>query len=625
MSDIKLFEVPRITRDWIDDVKVGDWYWVQDDITKYNSKTEQNDVVGSEETLACVEEIGSNYVGLTVYTHDGACSRNWMIHFSIFLARCRPEPNWRALLDTRMNEARANIQAKTRELVEEGQRVCLLSVGTKQEPEQEAQSLMPALVTNDPKKYKAELIALQNHMPVIHEEIKELGHDFACAAKNLYLPDLCKLGQVTDALSVINDRIFTVELYCGLQEQVHQIAKGEPAPIDTVIAIRQQLLYMDEETMFNYKDGGMDFGDIGKFDKWVATPENLNRVLPDQRGIVAFQVRRLGKNYGVARTMADAWAHAQWAINNKMTYLLIRNGGNVYRIASEVDFSPRLIPKVGEIGQDQFTHIDESWVFKKDKKDRFFGGSHEKVVTEKVITQDDVEFDKHMGKMEKLLRHYNRIVVLIQGLLDRSTVFHPHTKINLRSATDMGQWIDLVRDEERGLPCNKIDWPEYRKQLNSTLRKGKWIYIDCSWDANFKGGERDSKYDRPRRGYRANTMPTLCKVDIVKRDGSMVRVSWPWGHRAIPLRGKWIENPKKPGWGHYEWNHETERMCHEWVPVTRVLNVSDYQLGDYKMFLCDRALQGAYLQWAQYLLTAENWARARAKGVPAEEEQGAKV
>ena len=62
--------------------------------------------------------------------------------------------------------------------------------------------------------------------------------------------------------------------------------------------------------MFNYTDGGMDFGDIGKFDKWVATPENLNRVLPDQRGIVAFQVRRHGKNYGVARTMAEAEAAA---------------------------------------------------------------------------------------------------------------------------------------------------------------------------------------------------------------------------------------------------------------------------------------------------------------------------
>jgi hypothetical protein len=61
-------------------------------------------------------------------------------------------------------------------------------------------------------------------------------------------------------------------------------------------------------------------------------------------------------------------------------------------------------------------------------------------------------------------------------------------------------------------------------------------------------------------------------------------------------------------------------MCHEWIPITRVLNVSDYNLGDYKMFICDRTLQGQYLKWAQYLLTAEDWARARAKGIPPDQD-----
>jgi len=66
-------------------------------------------------------------------------------------------------------------------------------------------------------------------------------------------------------------------------------------------------------------------------------------------------------------------------------------------------------------------------------------------------------------------------------------------------------------------------------------------------------------------------------------------------------------------------------MCHEWIPVDRVLNVSDYTLGDYKMFLCDRALLGEYLKWAQYLLTAEDWARDRKKGIPPEKDAKAKA
>jgi hypothetical protein len=395
-------------------------------------------------------------------------------------------------------------------------------------------------------------------------------------------------------------------------ETVEQIAKGDPAPVDTHITIRQQMLYMDEETLFNYTTGGMDFSSIEKFDAWVAKPENLNRVLPDQRGIVAFRVRRHAKNYGHATNFGTAWMHAQWAEMNKTTYLLLRNGGNVYRIVSEVDFSPRLIPLVGEIGEDQFTKIDHKYVWREDKT-YSLGGTHERVEEATKVTQDDVEFDDHVKKVEKLLLHYNRIVILIQGLLDRSTVFHPHPKINLRSERDMSIWIDLVRDEERGLPCNKVNWPEYHAQLNSTLRKGKWIYI-WQWDERYKGGENPNYGGRqykepPRRGWRAASMPRICLVDTMKRDGSMVRVSWPWGERAVPKRGKWIESPTRPGWGHYEMMYETDRMCHEWVPVKNVINLSDYNVGDYKMFLCDRALHGQYLQWAPYLLTAEDWAR----------------
>ena len=70
---------------------------------------------------------------------------------------------------------------------------------------------------------------------------------------------------------------------------------------------------------------------------------------------------------------------------------------------------------------------------------------------------------------------------------------------------------------------------------------------------------------------------------------------------------------------------ETDRMCHEWIPVDRILNVSDYNAGDYKMFLCDHSLKGQYLKWAKYLLSAEDWARRRATNERPEEDPKAKV
>ena len=608
MQDIK---VERISNNPLDHLKVGDFYWVKFDDEKWDGDKQVK--VGEHETLMCIEVIGSNYVGFTIY--NSKYSSDVRVHFDEFEATCRHEPNWRQILNDRMDSARLAIQEKTRELIREGQKACLIP--NEVESSDHPQTLLPARVSVDPKKYKKELVRIQKSLPEISKEIEQLGEDLAVAAKNVSLPDLVKLNSIKEALGMVEDRIFTVELYCGLQETVKQIAKGEAAPIQTPIVIRQQMLFMDEETLFDYEDGGMDFEKIEKFDAWVVKPENLQRLLPDQRGIVAMRVRRDAKNYGHAPDLMTAWAHMQWAEANKQTYLLMRNGENVYRIASEVDFSPRLIPMKNEIGKDQFLKEESFW----SKKD------HEKVP--EYVTQDSVAFDDHMKKAEALIRHYNRIVILIQGLLDRSQVFHPHVPINLRKYEDMEKWLVLIRDEELGLPNNKLNFEDYQKQVNSTLKVGKWIYIDSAYDENFPNGVNPNYagrrfQEKGKRGWAVNAMPRLCRVDAIKKDGSEVQVSWVWGTRSTGKR-VWVEAEDRPGWGHYKRDYSTDRLCHEWIPTNRVFNLSDYQPGDYKMFLCDRALQGKYLQWAKYLLTAEDWSRNRAKGIPPEQDKRAQT
>jgi hypothetical protein len=41
--------------------------------------------------------------------------------------------------------------------------------------------------------------------------------------------------------------------------------------------------------------------------------------------------------------------------------------------------------------------------------------------------------------------------------------------------------------------------------------------------------------------------------------------------------------------------------------------VAAYRPGDYKPFLCDAHLKGAYLRWAPALLSAERWHMERVK------------
>jgi hypothetical protein len=592
----------------LDKVQIGEYYWVKFDKDSYYCRREESEVVNNE-LLMCVQDIGSNHVSFKCYIGDNSTALQ-TVHFYDFEETCRLEPNWKEVFQARAEKAQRLIQEKTQLLIKAGQDLCLIptEVNPNQIPE-EQQSFLPVRVSSSPEKHKLELIELKEKtIPEISKEIEKLGQSYAVAMKSIYTPDMVKLQKVKGMLHKVDDHIFTIELYCGLQEVVEQIQKGEPADQNCPISIYQQILFMDEETLFDYKDGGMDFGSIEKFDAWLLKKENLDRIMPNQRGIVAFRVRRHDKDYGRATTLSQALTQCNWHVENSKTYLIIRNGQNVYRINSAVDFMPRLIPKTDEIGKKQFIEISKQYRMR---------GEPEPKDKIRHITPEDIDYDEKVREMDSLLQQYNRIVILIQGLLDRTMIFAPHPKINLCKDSDMIKWIDLVRDEEKGLPCNRVTFEDYQKQLNSTLTKGKWIRIDCEWAEGYKDGEPPDHSYRYSTGCKwgdsANPMPRLSMVQSINKERTKVKVSWPKGENRVGKR-IWVPSPDRVGWGHYKYDYSSKSMCHEWIDINRVMNVSDYNLGDYRMFLCDRSLQGKYLQWAQYLLPAERFAQQKAKG-----------
>jgi len=568
------FEVPRISPDPLDLVQVGQFYHVR---RKQWEDEEEDDENKAYTELMCVEEIGSNYIGFTAARGHGYSDVR--IHFDVFEERCTFEPNWQEALHGEMKQIQGKIEKAMKKLLEQGQRLHLIpekAVST-EEAKKEAKTLLPTTRTADPKKYKNQLVHFKKKYPEKVKKIEELAEDFAVTAKNLALPQIVQLGMVKEKLEKVEDRIFTIELYCGLKEKVKQIADGEPAPINELLTIRQLLLFMDEETLFEYESGGMDFSKLDKFDEWVAKPENLERILPEKKGVVAFRVRRHRKDYGTPSSLLEAWTNVQKSIANMETYLLIRNGERAYRIATSVDFQPRLIPLKDEIGEAQFLTELSYWEERE-------GAEPEK------ITPDDIRYDDHVKKLDDKLKHYNRMIILLQGLLDRSEIFHPHPGIKLTTNEGAAQWINLVRDEEDCLPMNKISWEEYLAEKNKGTKLGHWIYSNMA--------------EKKKRGYWVNRRPRVCQVTKTRRDGSEVRVSWPWGTRhGYEHRDKWGNEWGK--WG--EW--PVDKLCHEWIPADRFLNLNHYELNDYKMFLCDRALKGKYLEWAPYLLSAEDWKR----------------
>ncbi len=250
----------------------------------------------------------------------------------------------------------------------------------------------------------------------------------------------------------IRQAIGFLETYLGTWQQVYIIAEGESAPATTPIALRQMILFMDEETgdptLGAKGQTGIDFQSVEQFDDWLtARPENLARVLPESKGVVAIRPTRADREY------SDDWREqAEMMANNKMAYLLIRNGGNVYRIWLGDTLGRRLFPML-----------------------------------------DEFKSDTYRGReIEKIQMGYQGNMALIQGLLDRTDVLKPLPHyINLNQSETWNGLIQLVRDGESAsqLSDGRLRWPEWKKQINAAITRGTRVYFGPGEGSRYGQGE----------------------------------------------------------------------------------------------------------------------------------------
>lgn len=569
MSEQLPAKVNHLSHQHRDDIpKLGDWFWVRDS--------------DEDETpmLMCVNHLASNHVVFGRESGRGGWSNK--TRYRDLLRLTNPEPNWKEHLEFKLKEKQLELQDTIKQLA-------LTYAAAGMDDSAGEQTLLPSLVRVEPEQAKAALVELKNNaVPEVQKRVDEIMEEITGLMKSITLPMKAQFSKMKSKMKEVDSRIFALELYAGLAESVKRIADGKPAPKETPITVRQMMLYMDEETLFDLNVGGMDWKRLEEFDEWLAKPVNRDRIVPEQRCIVAMRVRRHQKDYPVPRDIGGFFALLDDMEKNMKTYLVMRNGEQLFRLVSDVDFSPRLIPLRSE--------FDSPFMRKR------WGGFG---VDEKnePITPDDLEYDEHASERKEQVMRYNRVLFLIQGLLDRSNVFSPHLPINMMDDGDLETKMRWMRDEEDSLPsANPPKWEEYRDGLNASLKVG-----DTVW-CNHVAVDEDGELKKDKRGYNVNRRPSYCEVTAIKRDRSLVRLSWPWGYR-------WgYEKPD--GWGGYHGRYgqwPVARMCHDWVPMESVIHVAKYVPGDFKRFLCDRYIKGAYLEWAPHMFAAEQWHLANAK------------
>lgn len=322
--------------------------------------------------------------------------------------------------------------------------------------------------------------------------------------------EIARANQIMEPLNAMIKRleegIWTVNLYLGRDEQMVTLREGAPAPADTPIAIRQQVLAMDEEVASRIEEEGMDANNLEDFDNWIlADATHLAQVLPEPKGVVVLIPRRQEKEYG------NSFYAARMKEANRQSYWLIRNGDNLYRMVTDLKVGDRLIPK-----SDEFV--------------RFFQTEVYNPVTRCNETQQLEPGSKFWLQAEKQAdarkRHFMRVALVLQGLLDRTTVFRPITGgINLLSheAYDDGR-VKLIADAEHTLHDGTEPFYRWLARLNQQLRPGMRI-VGAFNSRGFQNERREHGGGNRRIAPRMASDPrslVIYRLDERRSDGGLV-------------------------------------------------------------------------------------------------------
>lgn len=642
-----------------DQLVVGSWWWV-------TAKSERRDEADYDRSgrqwLGCVVEVGSNYAKV-----EGVRLKQ-RIGLDNFHAMCKSELQPHGFIDAQISKHRNQV----RTLMGKIQALChKLGVPMRQAlaaQESSSTALAVAHSVDDVNKYKGALVkAKEKTLPELFAQVKEQHKQMATWMKAELIPAQAELSAAEEVTEVIEGKIHTVELYAGLQEELVQVREGEPAELSARLYLMQRMHFMDEECLAKYEAGGMDFEDVGAFDTWLSRDGNFGRIFPHERCAVAFRIRRDNKDYG------DLNAFISFKFNqyNKATFLYIRNGRQLWRMRTSIEFNEGLFPrrededllgdqelwiKADEYDLKNFQGIitrrqrdamilhhkarrahmaqklwqwhragkpEGSWLctVTSDDFDYHHGLGERYAQTGKpsrwhltsrceageyaLLTPENIYYDDAMRRVRAATLEHNRIAVIVQGLLDRSTCLHPHPPWRIWTPEGFAAGVELVYDTSRALtPGESPDFEEYRRQLNKGLKTGchtigqyaAWrehmerIYGDKAWRYEGRHGRGPNKIHRVYR---------------MKRDGSC---AFQWTrHRS---KAKWIDHPEKAGYMKAVYPEiEVKWLCE----AKHLTCVDAYTPGDFHMFYDDPRTRADYLQWAPILLSCEDWHHAARK------------
>ncbi len=598
-----------------EEVKTGQWFWVKD---------------GKDKWLGCVVTVGSNYFELECPTGGSA-----RVHADEFDSECERENNPDSVINGHVSDARNTVESLMGEVRALTARLAVTG-GQELGTGEECQALAVATEGKNYSEYSKSLVkAKKEDLPELFGKIEKANKSMAAWMAAKVIPLKAEAAGMKGVIEQIEDRVFNVELYAGLVEQVVLCSDGEPAPIGEKIRLLQRRHYMDEECLAHYEVGGMEMKNIGAFDRWICKKKNRDRLLPFSRCVVAFRVRR-NEKWREGWSVADFIQIFHLKEEDKTTFLYMRNGDRVYRLETQIEFGEQLFPDIRQlrpndamwakvwasgsvqsvISEGEYLEKKKQWEeeeaerkrglakAKPDEKWKFRSWEgrpdHEEY---KPFNRTNVFYDDISADMQSKLKKHNRIALVLQGVLDRSPVFHPHPQWQIWTEAGFGQALELVHDDSFALPAGPPpDFEAYRKRLNLQLKPGcVTIGQQDFWErheAEKENRRRENDHRTRGRHYEVhhyspygNPGPgDLARPVAVNKVG---KCTYAWS------RERQIET-----WGHGRGEAIPVRFE---VPARKLLCADAYTLGDFRQFFDDPRTRADYLRWAPFLLEAEEY------------------
>lgn len=631
MHDITLIDQPlsdgKPTRFENDEdiITAGDWFWVKSDETEW---------------FGCATVIGSNFAEIHAPPISGS-SRYQRILFTDFWQTTRREPSPDDVTAQFTQAAQDKVRRLMGEVQDLTRKLGVVPSGLEIDhtPNPTSNNALAVISSQiDPKSYeKALIIAKEETLPKLFDDIKKANAELSSWMMAPTLALTAAVNPLKKSIDLINDRIHTIGLYAGLTEVATQVREGSPADRDAKLHIMQRRLYMDEECLLDYAGGGIDIQGIEAFDAWISKPENRDRVLPFDRSLVAFRVRRHSKQREAYGSLLNTFINISLAEADKLTFLYIRNGEQIWRISTDHEFDEMIFPSRShadpgkaimvemfinrvrrvmsiddyevQLAERQANHI--TWIARnpdKDQKESPYAGLGLLHGFQR-FDPNHPYFDEITADRQANIKKFNRVAVIVQGLFDRSLVFHPHNPVHVWNEESFSQAIELSYDGETLTYGEKPDFLDYQSRLNAAIGPGTLV---AGADDFFLKAMAEKENQRQQNDWRNRGRP-LSDYTRFQPDGNpgpgMIATVAQWKPRAKAATFKWLRS-------RIRWDPTPTTPTAITIPVAELLNVSAYTPGDFRQFFLDPRTRAEYLRWAPLMLAAEDYHAGRIKAQP---------